>query len=141
MAAKAFSLDFDGYWREPNVSSLPAKSGIYCVYACTHDQTAKKVTLKWLLYIGEAANMQDRVSNHEGWDDWKKKLQTDQVICVSAAVIAGESDRQRAEAAMIFKHKPPCNTEYVNEFPFDTTSIAATGKTILLNTSFTVQRT
>ena len=141
MVTKAYALDFDGYWREPNVGSVPAKSGIYCVYACTFDSEKKTVDLKRLLYIGEAGDMQDRLNGHEGWDDWKKKLQTGQVICVSAAAIAGESDRQRAEAAMIFKHKPPCNTEYVNAFPFDTTSITATGKTALLHTSFTVQRT
>ena len=33
MAAKSYSLDYDGYWRVPNISGLPANSGIYCVYA------------------------------------------------------------------------------------------------------------
>jgi hypothetical protein len=31
MAAKTCALTFDGYWREPNISGLPAKSGIYGV--------------------------------------------------------------------------------------------------------------
>ena len=37
MSIKSFALEFDGYWREPNVGSLPVKSGIYGVYACIHD--------------------------------------------------------------------------------------------------------
>jgi hypothetical protein len=141
MVAKSYGLDFDGYWREPNVSGLPAKSGIYCVYACTYNAAAQTVDLKRLLYIGEAADVQGRVKSHECWSVWKKALQSGQAICISAAVIAGESDRQRAEAVMIFKHKPPCNTEYVNAFPFDSTTITVTGKAALLYTSFTVQRT
>jgi len=55
MATKSYSLEFDGYWREPNASGLPPKSGIYCVYACVHNADRKTVSLKRLLYIGEAA--------------------------------------------------------------------------------------
>jgi hypothetical protein len=32
MVTKAYTLELEGYWREPNVSGLPAKSGVYCVY-------------------------------------------------------------------------------------------------------------
>jgi len=32
MAAQTYSIDFDGYWREPNKGGVPDKSGIYCVY-------------------------------------------------------------------------------------------------------------
>jgi hypothetical protein len=42
---------------------------------------------------------------------------------------------------MIFKHKPLENTEYVNDFPFDQTTMNLSGKTALLHTSFTVYRT
>ena len=116
MAAKSYSLNFDGYWREPNIGGLPAKPGVYCVYACTYDTEAKTVALLKLLYIGKADDVHDRVANHEKWADWRAKLQTGQQICFTAAVISGQDDRQRAEAAEIFKHKPPCNTEYVEQF-------------------------
>lgn len=141
MATRSYSLEFDGYWREPKISGLPAESGIYGVYACVHNTNQSTVSLKRLLYIGEAADVQDRVQNHEKWQKWRNQLKTEEVICFSAALVAGESDRQRAEAAMIFKHKPPCNTEYVDAFPFDTTSVTTTGKNALLYGSFTVQRT
>lgn len=141
MAAKSYGLEFNGYWREPNISGLPAKSGIYCVYACVYDSVRKTVDLKRLLYIGESADVQNRVQNHEGWTAWKRELKAGEVICISAALIAGDSDRQRAEAAMILKHKPRCNTEYVDSFPFDTTSITTSGKNALLQSFFTVHRT
>lgn len=141
MTAKSYALTFDGYWREPNISAMPAKSGIYGVYACTYNAAERTVSISRLLYIGEAADVQGRVAGHEGLPTWKRQLQQGEVLCFNAALISLEADRQRAEAAMIFKHKPPCNTEYVNNFPFDTTSITTSGKNTLMQSSFTVMRT
>jgi hypothetical protein len=141
MAAKSYALEFDGYWREPNVGRLPAKSGIYGVYSCIYNASEGTVSLQRLLYIGEAADVCDRLANHERWADWKRQLKTGETICVNVALISPDADRQRAEAAMIFKHKPPCNTEYVDSFPFDTTSITTSGKNALMQASFTVTRT
>ena len=141
MVAKSYSLAFDGYWREPNVASLPAKSGIYGVYACIHNTGQGTVSLNRLLYIGEAADVQGRVANHDRWSDWKRPLKQGEVLCFSATLISSEADRQRAEAAMIFKHKPPCNTEYVDNFPFDTTTITTNGKNALMQASFTGTQT
>ena len=33
--ARSYNLAFKGYRREPNWSSLPSESGIYCVHAAT----------------------------------------------------------------------------------------------------------
>lgn len=141
MAAKSYALAFDGYWREPNVSGLPAKSGIYGVYACAYNATERTVSINRLLYIGEAGDVQARVAGHEKLPAWKRQLQQGEVLCFSAALISPEADRQRAEAAMIFKHKPPCNTEYVDNFPFDTTTVTTDGKNARMQSSFTVART
>jgi hypothetical protein len=110
MVAKSYTLTFDGYWREPNIGGLPAKAGIYCAYACVFNAGAGTVTLNRLLYIGEAENQHDRVQGHEKWPTWRGKLKAGEEICFSVASIAGQEDRQRAEAAEIFKHKPPCNS-------------------------------
>ena len=56
-------------------------------------------------------------------------------------LIGGQADRERAEAAMIFKHKPPCSTQFVESFPFDTTTITTSGKNALMHAQFTVTRT
>lgn len=141
MAAKNYSLDFDGYWRAPNISGLPAKSGVYCVYACVHNVSEKTVTLRRVLYIGEAENIQTRVAGHERWKDWERELKAGEELCFNAALISPAADRQRAEAAMIHQHKPPCNVEYVHAFPFDTTTVATSGKNAKLDSYFTVHTT
>ena len=141
MAAKSYSLNFNGYWRAPNASGLPARSGVYCVYACTYDPRMKTVSPRRLLYIGEAANVRERVSGHERWRDWERELQYGEVLCFSAAPIAPQSDRQRAEAAMIRHHKPPCNSEFVHSFPYEQTTISTSGRNAQLDTYFTVYTT
>jgi len=139
-AAMTIKCEFDGYWREPNKGSLPAKAGVYCVYGCTYDEKAKKVNLAKLVYIGEAGDIKDRVANHDKLDAWKKQLSSGQILCYSAALLAPDTTRQRAEAALIFKHKPPVNTEYAHSFPFDTTTIETSGTTAKLVTPFTVKK-
>ncbi len=140
MAAQTFSIEFDGYWREPAKSGIPSKSGIYCVYSCVHNVQAKTVTLKKLIYIGESENVNDRIANHEKLSDWNSYLKQGEVLCYSFGPIPSAT-RVRCEAAMIFKHKPPANTEYVSAFPFDQTTMKLTGNTDLLHTNFTVNRT
>ena len=140
MAAQTYNMDFDGYCRDQNKGGLPEKSGVYCVYSCVHNKSAKTVSIKKLIYIGEAANVNSRVANHERYNDWKRHLKSGEELCFNFGGI-GDSDRDRCEAALIFKHKPLENTEYVDSFPYDQTTMKLTGKTALLETSFTVYRT
>ena len=137
---KKITLDFDGYWREVNKNGIPSQSGIYCVYVCTYNATEKNVSIKKLLYIGESTNVHDRIADHDRLDDWKNELTSNETLCYSFAAISGD-DRKRAEAALIFKHKPPMNEEYVNNFPYDDTQISLTGETTFLITTFTVKKT
>ena len=141
MVAKSYELDFSGYWRERNVNGLPAKSGIYGVYAATYNQGNDRVTLNRLLYIGESENVRDRVSNHEKWEKWRQELRAGEELCFNMAPISPAADRGRAEAAMIYEHKPPCNDEYVNQFPFDQTTITTRGRNALMKAQFTVYPT
>jgi excinuclease UvrABC nuclease subunit len=138
---KSYALEFDGYWLEAGLGNLPAKSGIYGVYLCTYDKVQNTVSLRELIYVGEAANVRDRVGGHEKSVAWRAKLKSGELLCFNTALVAGESDRQRAEAAVIFKHKPCCNTTYVDAFPFDTTTVSISGKNALMQSSFMVQRT
>jgi excinuclease UvrABC nuclease subunit len=141
MTTQAYQLIFDGYWLAANVGGLPDQSGIYGVYAGVYDQQANTVALNRLLYLGEAVAVRSRVINHDRLPDWKRLLKPGEVLCFNVALISPDGARRRAEAAMIFKHKPPCNIEYVDSFPFDTTSIATGGKNSLMQSSFTVVRT
>lgn len=100
----------------------------------------KNVSIHKLIYVGESANVNDRVANHEKYKDWLKYVRRGNELCFSFVGV-GTTDRDRAEAAIIFKHKPPENEEYVDYFPFDRTTMSLSGKTTLLNTYFTVNRT
>ena len=83
MAEKTFNQEHDGYWREPNKNGLPKASGVYCVYECTHNTTAKTVSIHKLIYIGESDNVHNRVANHEKTNDWKKHVRNGNVLCFS----------------------------------------------------------
>lgn len=129
-------LDFKGYYTKRK--NLLEGSGIYCVYTCV--EHGKTVSLSNLVYVGESGTVRQRVSNHELFDEWKRQRASGEVLCYSVASISPTSTRQRAEAAVIFHHKPRVNDEYIHSFPFDTTAIAITGRVDLLTPSFTVLR-
>ncbi len=140
MATQTYNIEFDGYWRDENKDGLSSKSGVYCVYSCIYNRSKNTVSIKKLIYIGEAVNVNSRVANHEKYDDWRSHLKSDEELCFSFGGVGAE-DRDRCEAALIFKHKPPENEEYVNSFPFDQITMRLSGKTALLSTNFTVYRT
>lgn len=140
MAAQLFTIRMKGYWMESGKDNLPAESGIYCVYNCKYNAVTDKVSLNNIIYIGESDDIKSRVANHDKYSAWQRHIKSGEVICYSYGLI-GADNRVRCEAAMIFRHNPPENTEYTKAFPFDETSISLSGKTDLLYTDFSVQRT
>lgn len=140
MAEQTFNQSFNGYWREPNKSGIPSSSGVYCVYECTHNVAENNVSIHKLIYIGESANVNQRIANHEKLPEWQKHVRTGNQLCYNFTAVDSNS-RNRVEAAFIHHHKPPVNTEYVNDFPFDKTIIRTSEKNILLKEYFVVNRT
>ncbi len=132
---KTITLEYDGYWSHDARSGVPPKSGTYCVYAGTQ-QPNNRCSLRKLIYIGESTDVRARLTNHEKIPDWKKHLGSGERLYYSFAPIV--TDRVRAEAALIYKHKPPENTEYVDHFPFPRTTMRLSGKTMFLIEVFTV---
>lgn len=137
------SLDYDGYWREPGVGGIPNQSGVYSVYACTHNAAANTVTIRELLYVGESTAVRDRIRQHLSGAtgrSWKQHLLAGEVLCFAFAPIAGTT-RERAEAALIYRHKPPENIEYVRSFPrkWSPTTVKTSGQSALLDRHFTVR--
>jgi hypothetical protein len=139
MSRKQYELNFSGYWREPNIGGIPAKSGVYCVYVCTFDETAKTVSLKQIVYIGAATNAREAVANHQSWPEWKKYLTSEQQLCVSFAPI-DEENMERVAAALIYEHKPPANHDFTDKFPFAAVAISTSGRSNLLKQDFNVSR-
>lgn len=135
-----FKLNFDGYWRDENSSSIPKINGVYAVYRCTHNVSAGTVTLNELIYMGESEDVGNRIAFHERRPDWKRRLQYGEQICFAVAGANGR-ERLQIEAALIFKHKPPLNAEYRDAFPFPQTRVISAGQTGSLVTDFTVNTT
>jgi excinuclease UvrABC nuclease subunit len=140
MAAQTFNVAIGGYWRNENKSGIPKHSGVYFVYECSYNVKDDTVTLHKRIYIGESKDVNDRIAKHEKRPDWLKHVRMGNELCFSTAPVESVN-RVRVEAAYIFKHKPTVNTDYVDAFPFDQTTVISSGKTILLNTNFTVYRT
>jgi excinuclease UvrABC nuclease subunit len=140
MASQSYDLTYAGYWREVNKGGIPNESGVYTVYAATYDPNDKTVSLRMVIYIGESADVGGRIASHEKTDAWKRHLKRGEDLCFNFAPV-GSASRLRVEAGLINHHKPPVNVEYVDNFPFDETTITTSGRRALLSPSFTVQRT
>lgn len=138
MFSNNYNLNFSGYWLEANVNGIPDAPGIYCVYACSYNPQTNQVSLIRILYIGEADSVHQRIQGHEKWNAWKQQISFEERLCFSMAGVSYPTNRTRAEAALIFRHKPPCNTEYVSHFPFQHTVISTSGTNALLDAQFTV---
>lgn len=143
--AKTIPLEFKGYWRDEKRSSVPNASGVYLVYRCVYNKNAKPkptVSLKQLIYIGESEAVRDRIGeDHERRECWEGKLKTGEVLCFSYAS-ANKADRERAEAALIFKKKPTCNDQGKDSFSYEKTTIKSTGKAHeYIPDEFTVEKT
>lgn len=133
-----YNLNYDGYWREPNISGIPEESGVYSVYSCQYNNPNKTVSIRKLIYIGESQNVNDRISDHEKWEDWQAHLNYGEELCFNFAPISASGGRERVEAALIFHHKPPENKEYVNSFPYPETTVSTAGENSHLSSRFTV---
>ena len=143
MAEKTISIQLKGYWQDENKGSIPipSKSGVYCVYEWTpRNVKEEEIGIQKLIYIGESENVNKRIAEHITNNDWLKYVKGGNKLCFSFGEVDSE-DRNRAEAALIFKHKPPENEEYKDSFPFDKTTISLSGESKKLTTNFTLDRT
>lgn len=139
MAEKIFDQNFSGYWREINISGLSKKPGVYGVYRCLYNEKERTVTLKSLIYIGKADNLNQRISNHEKWKEWRQTLLKEEQICFCYTEVYN-GDNERVEAALINNNKPPLNVEYMESFPFDKTTVNCSGDHKFIKSSNVVNR-
>ncbi|MQY83439.1 GIY-YIG nuclease family protein [archaeon] len=141
---KTIELSFDGYYRDVNRDSISNESGVYLVYRCVYNKDVKPkptVTLKQLIYIGESETVKDRIGEeHEKREKWEEKLETGEVLCFSFAA-ANKVNRERAEAALVYKKKPICNDQGKNSFNYESTTVKSSGACAHIPDEFTVEKT
>lgn len=139
MAEKTFHKEFEGYWRDQNSSSLPIYSGVYIVQSCIYNKKEDTVSLKKLIYIGKADDVNDRINNHEKRNDWIKELKDGEELCYNCTNI-NTLENERVEAALINMNQPSVNKKYKNSFPFDRTTVNSSGKYSNIIQSITIER-
>ncbi len=117
---KTYELIFKGYWIEDNISDITNASGIYLVYRCIHYVARKEVSLKEILYIGQATNLNERINNHDQKELFINACHVGETLCYSVAEVE-ENNLDVVENALIFAQKPRLNTNlkysYNHEMP------------------------
>lgn len=112
MNDKTITLHFgnDLYIKE-NLDKTPFQHGIYMAFSGKCN--GKFVDLNHLLYIGKADKdtFRDRISDHINNEhkEWEKQCEEGEQIYYRIAELS--HDISDTEAAMIFIHKPVCNTQ------------------------------
>jgi excinuclease UvrABC nuclease subunit len=127
MAEKTFNQEFQGYWLESEIKNFSTKSGVYGVYRCNYNNEKNTVSLKQLIYIGKADDLNDRINNHNKRKNWRSYLKTEESLCFSYTFV-DKNYNERVEAALINSNQPPENIEYKGAFPFDKTTVNCSGE-------------
>jgi hypothetical protein len=141
MSAKSYFLNFEGYWRESEILTIPNYSGVYCVYTCRHQSERNLVSIRSLVYIRGAEDVGASIANAENLSVWRKHLREGEELCFSLAPVE-PSELARVEAGLIFHHKPPQDSEYQDSFPFEpTTVINTSGRNYQLDGLCVVRKT
>lgn len=135
---KRYNINFKGYRRDCNKATLPHDSGIYMVYRCIYDSFTDKVTLKEIIYIGQAEDLCDRLNNHDKRPLFLKACERGEEICYAYANVSMD-DLNIVENALVFAQKPRLNFDLVDSFNYDSAAFLVEGKCALLDyTDFTI---
>ena len=126
-----YNVTFNGYRLDRDKSGLPTYGGIYLVYCCVYNADTNRVSLRKLIYIGKSVNINDRVNNHDRYEEFTKQLQQGETLCYSYASVA-PSDMDIVENALIYMQKPPLNNELKNSFNYPDSQFDFEGRCALL---------
>ena len=124
-------LEFDGYW-PLGMTGVADYPGIYCVHTVWETQFG---TTSRLLYIGKAQNIEMRASSCEGDSNLIRNAGNGDLY-FSACQMVDPGKRQRAAAALIYQHQPPCNIKLKRRFLHGPITIITTGKNANLMSGF-----
>jgi len=129
-------LEFKGFYLEPGIKRFPEGSGIYCVYASARHISSESgkstVSIKKLLYIGEADDMKNEIMENEERKKWQEALAGHQILCFNYASIRAEDGRSRARAALLYKYLPLLNKQENKSFNYGETEVLTSGENIYL---------
>lgn len=122
-----YNLNFRGYWIDSHKNGLPEGSGIYLVYKCVYKENIRKVSLRELVYIGQANNLKTRIDTHDKREKFLQDCVAGETICYSIAEIP-QKDLDIVESALIFMQNPKFNERKCDVFNYDTTELHLEGR-------------
>lgn len=120
---KTYNITFEGYFISKE--DLPKYGGIYAVFVGKYNRLTDRVSIRELIYIGEAGNINDRHQNHEKQSDFDSELQKDEILIY--AICNHAEDRVRIQDAIIYKIQPKLNTAATVSFNHPQTILNITG--------------
>ena len=132
---KTIELNFGGYWIDKE--NLPNYQGVYLVYRGVYNEKTDKVSIKELLYIGQAENICERHSTHEKQTQFEESLKTGEILCYAATKVSS-SDLSRVEGGLIYKCQPPLNDKCTQSFNHAGTLFKVSGRCWGIPTEFTI---
>ena len=137
MAVQSLSIKFSGYWSEYNRGLMPRRAGVFCVYRAHFDDQSKTTTMRELLHIGAAPNVNECLADHPQAEQWRASLGPTDSLSFSYGSVA-LPDLVACETALVMQHRPRCNTAVPVVYPFGRAALKLTHRTPLLQTRFTV---
>lgn len=135
-----FNLNFNGYWLEKSFESIAECSGIYIFQECFYNSVNDTVSLKRILYIGQATNCNNRIYNHEKIPAMKRSLSQGNQLCLTYCKCESK-DLDVIENALIYYYRPPFNDTCKDTFEHEDTNISCTGSYSLLKQNILVYST
>ena len=118
-----YNLNFQGYWLEGKVRTLPQGSGIYFVYKCIYDVVKDSVKLLDLLYISKADNIYQQLVDF----DKTSISASDDTLCFSCALV-DKDNLNIVEDALILVQKPAGNQIIKESFDYSDLEFHLTGR-------------
>ena len=137
MAVPSLTIKFSGYWSEYNRGLMPRRPGVFCVYRACFDDQSKTTTMRELLHVGAASNVNECLVDHAQIDRWRVCLMPTESLSFSFGSVA-LPDLAACELALVMRHRPRCNTEVPAVYPFGRVALKLTHRTPLLHNRFTV---
>lgn len=138
MAELTCNIYIEGYWRERNKNYISNYSGIFFVYETDYNFEKDTITPIRLIYIGQASNIQEKIASELTQQTWSAFISSGRELCFSTSYLTTEIER--ITATLVYQCQPVANTDYVDFFTYDKTTLTLSGKTALLLTHFTVQK-
>ena len=126
-----YDLRFVGYWPVTSKGNVDFWGGMYCIYAFKGNDPR-------LLYVGEAEEIEKSIASHKDLRKWEKEADG-QELRFSAAHLNPDTGRQRAQDALVYRHRPPCNEEVPHHFKYSV-KLLTSGANACLDPFFLIKK-